>query len=97
MRVVYALHRRVARLVWTMTAIDRVGRLLEDARHHGRTIFIVGNGGSAATASHFACDLGARAARLGRKAYRAISLSDNNALLTAAGNDLGYDTVFSNN
>jgi D-sedoheptulose 7-phosphate isomerase len=76
-------------------AIDRVGRLLEDARHRGRTIFIVGNGGSAATASHLACDLSLGPRVFGGKAYRAISLADNNALLTAAGNDLGYETVFS--
>ena len=76
-------------------AIDRVGGLLEAARLHGRTIFIVGNGGSAATASHLACDLALGPRGLGGKAYRAISLSDNNALLTAAGNDVGYETVFS--
>jgi len=78
-----------------VAAIDRVGRLLETARRQGRTIFIVGNGGSAATASHFACDLALGARTFGGKAYRAISLADNNALLTAAGNDIGYDTVFS--
>lgn len=76
-------------------AIDRVGRVLEDARLRGRTIFIVGNGGSAATASHFACDLSLGPRVFGGQAYRAISLADNNALMTAAGNDLGYDTVFS--
>jgi D-sedoheptulose 7-phosphate isomerase len=76
-------------------AIDRVGGVLEDARQRGRTIFIVGNGGSAATASHFACDLSLGPRGFGGQAYRAISLSDNNALITAAGNDLGYETVFS--
>jgi len=76
-------------------AIERVGCVLEDARLRGRTIFIVGNGGSAATASHFACDLSLGPRVFGGEAYRAISLADNNALMTAAGNDLGYDTVFS--
>jgi D-sedoheptulose 7-phosphate isomerase len=76
-------------------AIERVGRLLEEARFHGRTIFLVGNGGSAATASHAACDLSLGPRVFGGKAYRAISLADNNALLTAAGNDIGYDAVFS--
>jgi D-sedoheptulose 7-phosphate isomerase len=75
-------------------AIDRVGRILENARHLGRTIFLIGNGGSAATASHFANDLSIGPRKLGAQAYRAISLSDNTAVLTAAGNDLGYDTVF---
>jgi D-sedoheptulose 7-phosphate isomerase len=76
-------------------AIDRVGRLLEEARRHGRTIFLVGNGGSAATASHAACDLSLGPRVFGGKAYRAISLADNNAFITAAGNDVGYDMVFS--
>jgi D-sedoheptulose 7-phosphate isomerase len=75
-------------------AIDRIGRILENARHLGRTIFLIGNGGSAATASHFANDLSIGPRKLGAQAYRAISLSDNTAVLTAAGNDLGYDTVF---
>jgi D-sedoheptulose 7-phosphate isomerase len=75
-------------------AIDRVGRILENARHLGRTIFLIGNGGSAATASHFANDLSIGPRKLGAQAYRAISLSDNAAILTAAGNDLGYDKVF---
>ncbi len=75
-------------------AIERVGLLLEDARQRGRTIFLVGNGGSAATASHLACDLSLGPRVFGGKAYRAISLSDNTALISAAGNDLGFDTVF---
>jgi D-sedoheptulose 7-phosphate isomerase len=45
-------------------------------------------------ASHFANDLSIGPRKLGTQAYRAISLSDNNTVLTAAGNDLGYDTVF---
>lgn len=76
-------------------AIDRVGHLFEAARLQGRTIFIAGNGGSASTASHFACDLAFGPRTHGGKAYRVISLADNHALLTAAGNDLGYESVFS--
>ena len=76
-------------------AIDRVGSLFEAARLQRRTIFIVGNGGSASTASHFACDLALGPRSFGGKAYRVISLADNNAVLTAAGNDFGYETVFS--
>jgi D-sedoheptulose 7-phosphate isomerase len=60
----------------------------------GRTVFLIGNGGSAATASHFANDLSIGPRKLGAQAYRVISLSDNTAVLTGAGNDLGYDTVF---
>jgi len=75
-------------------AIERVGGRLEAARRAGRTIFLIGNGGSAATASHFANDLALGPRVYGARAYRAISLTDNCALLTAAGNDLGYETIF---
>jgi D-sedoheptulose 7-phosphate isomerase len=75
-------------------AIARVGQILEDARRANRTIFILGNGGSASTASHFANDLGLGPRHNGGKAYRAISLADNVAFLTAAGNDIGYDLIF---
>ncbi len=54
----------------------------------------MGNGGSAATAAHFANDLSLGPRVFGGKAYRAISLTDNTALMTAAANDLGYDSVF---
>lgn len=50
-------------------------------------IYIIGNGGSASTASHFACDLTTHG-------YRAISLTDNNAIITRIGNDIGYDDIF---
>jgi D-sedoheptulose 7-phosphate isomerase len=75
-------------------AIERVGMAFEAARRAGRTIFLFGNGGSAATASHFANDLGLGPRVLGGKAYRAISLTDNMAFFSAAGNDIGYDMVF---
>jgi D-sedoheptulose 7-phosphate isomerase len=65
------------------------------ARNNGKTIFFVGNGGSAATASHFSQDL----AEVGRKAksplFRTLSLTDNTAYITAMGNDYGFETVFS--
>ena len=67
-------------------------RLLS-ARANGRAIFFAGNGGSAATASHFANDIG-----IGTNSYkmpfRAISLTDNMPVITAIGNDFGYDDIF---
>lgn len=67
---------------------------LELARRHQRTVFFIGNGGSAATASHFANDL-VKATRVdGRSGFRAVSLTDNIQLLTALANDHGYETVF---
>jgi D-sedoheptulose 7-phosphate isomerase len=75
-------------------AVERVGGVFEKARVAGRTIFLLGNGGSASTASHFANDLGLGPRVLGGSAFRALSLTDNNAFVTAAGNDLGYETIF---
>ncbi|MCX5715878.1 MAG: SIS domain-containing protein [Candidatus Omnitrophica bacterium] len=68
---------------------------LEEARKKQNTIFIIGNGGSAVTASHMANDfaLGSRAG--GHKSqYRALSLADNTAVITAISNDCGYDKLF---
>ena len=75
-------------------AIKRVGERLEAARHANATVFILGNGGSASTASHFANDLGFGPRRLGGATYRAISLTDNISALTAIANDRHYDEVF---
>lgn len=60
----------------------------------GNTVFILGNGGSAATASHFACDLAKGARAPGLPAFRVVALTDNVPLLTAWGNDTSYDRVF---
>jgi D-sedoheptulose 7-phosphate isomerase len=74
--------------------IARVIEMLEAARDEGRQIFICGNGGSAATASHFVNDLG-KGASLGRKRrFRPIALTDNVPWITALANDLDYRLVF---
>ena len=70
-----------------------VGVLLE-ARERGSYIFFIGNGGSAATASHFANDI-AIGTRTFEKPFRAISLCDNQAVITAIANDDGYEEIFS--
>ncbi|HAT51100.1 MAG: SIS domain-containing protein [Nitrospirae bacterium] len=66
------------------------------ARKEKKTIFFAGNGGSASTASHFCQDL----AEVGRKAkvegFRTLSLTDNVSYITAAGNDYGFDAIFTN-
>jgi D-sedoheptulose 7-phosphate isomerase len=54
----------------------------------------LGNGGSAATASHFACDLGKNTLADGLPCFRALSLADNTALMTAWANDTAYDNLF---
>lgn len=64
------------------------------ARERGATIFFIGNGGSAATASHFANDLSIGVGDY-QNPFRALSLSDNLAIITAIGNDFGYEDIFS--
>src|SRR5947209_15800501 len=60
----------------------------------GATVFVLGNGGSAATASHFACDLAKGTRTPPLPAFRVIPLTDNVPLITAWGNDTSYDRVF---
>jgi D-sedoheptulose 7-phosphate isomerase len=67
--------------------------ILLAARERGARIFFIGNGGSAATASHFANDI-AIGTRSPEKPFRALSLTDNAAMMTAIANDDGYDEVF---
>lgn len=67
--------------------------LLNQSRIKGNQIFFFGNGGSAATASHFANDICA-GPNCWDNPYRAISLTDNVALMTAIANDHGYEKVF---
>jgi D-sedoheptulose 7-phosphate isomerase len=55
----------------------------------------LGNGGSAATACHFANDLGVCASPEGKTPFRAISLASNMAYVTCLANDMGYDDIFS--
>jgi len=74
----------------------KVARFIEvllDARARGTTIFFIGNGGSAATASHFANDLSFGANEYERP-FRVVSLADNVPVITALGNDFGYDEIF---
>ncbi len=70
-------------------------QLLEEAYLEDRQVFVFGNGGSASTASHFACDLGKGTARQGLRRFRVIALNDNMAVLSAYSNDMGYEHVFS--
>ena len=77
-----------------LDAITSAADLLLDCHARGRVVFVVGNGGSAATASHLACDL-AKGTRLGgAPTFRVVPLTDNVPLLTAWANDTSYDRVF---
>jgi len=71
--------------------------ICEKSRLNKKRIFFAGNGGSASTASHFASDfLGTNIKKDLNPPYQAISLSDNNSVITAFGNDFGYDLIFKN-
>ncbi len=74
-------------------AVSKFVELILKAREDEQTIFFIGNGGSAATATHFANDL-AIGTRSKRKPFRVISLTDNNAVMTAIANDFGYEHLF---
>lgn len=74
--------------------LSRAASMLLDCYERGNTVFVLGNGGSAATASHFACDLAKGTRSAGLPAFRVISLTDNVPLLTAWANDTSYDRVF---
>jgi D-sedoheptulose 7-phosphate isomerase len=75
---------------------DQIVDILGGAYNAGRTVFVCGNGGSAALASHFACDLGKGTAYCnGGKRFRVLALTDNLPTLTAWANDSGYEHVFS--
>jgi D-sedoheptulose 7-phosphate isomerase len=77
--------------------LEKVGQavgLFQDARAQGRRIFVCGNGGSASTASHFACDM-VKGASYNRPArFRILALTDSLPTLTAYANDVAYDAVF---
>ncbi len=78
----------------SMPHLESVLRLLEDCYHHGHRIFILGNGGSAATASHFALDLAKNTIMAGAPRLKAISLTDHVPLITAWSNDTAYEHIF---
>jgi D-sedoheptulose 7-phosphate isomerase len=77
--------------------LEKVGQAIElfkDARSQGRHIFVCGNGGSASTASHFACDIVKGASYNRSQRFRIMALTDQMATLTAYANDVSYDCVF---
>ena len=75
--------------------IEQVLDILHEARLDNRQVFILGNGGSASTASHFVCDLGKNTRVQGTPNFRVMGLTDNMALFSALANDEGYENVFS--
>jgi D-sedoheptulose 7-phosphate isomerase len=88
--------RYVASLITRIdaNAVSNIVKCFYSARERGATIFFAGNGGSAATASHFAQDLGEVGRKSGGHHFRSLSLTDNASFITAVGNDYGYDKIF---
>lgn len=76
-----------------LESVLAVTEALLSARRGGHTVFIAGNGGSAATASHMATDL-MLGSQLVDPPLRVIALTDNQAIITATGNDLNFDQIF---
>ena len=87
-----AHHRTIDTLPVEM--IEQMIETLRTAHREDRQIFVCGNGGSAANASHFATDLGKSASDKVGKPFRVLSLNDNVSWMTAIGNDYSYDDTF---
>ncbi len=74
--------------------IDALARLFRAAYDGGHTIFLMGNGGSASTASHWACDLNKGACFHLERKFRVMALTDNLPTILALANDVDYESVF---
>ncbi len=88
-----------AELLLTLDSIDmknvqRAIDILDEARANKRHIFVCGNGGSASTASHFACDIVKGASFEREERFRIMALTDNLPTITAYSNDVSYECVF---
>ncbi len=86
-----ATARRVAEQLGP--ALETALRMVQETVRRGGTLYFCGNGGSAADAQHLATEYVVRYTR-NRRAYPAVALTTDTSLLTAAGNDLGFDEIF---
>ena len=75
--------------------IQKLMDLINETRMNGRHLVILGNGGSAAAASHWVCDFGKGINTPGSKRLKIMAPVDNGAIFSALGNDFGYETTFS--
>ncbi len=74
--------------------VAKIVAIMEDARRQGKRVFLLGNGGSAATASHIANDLAKTTIQPGMPRVKAIALTENVPIMTAWANDTSYDRIF---
>ncbi len=88
-------HQEVIQVIEEKLApgIFRVAEMIGDALHNGKKLLLMGNGGSAADAQHFAAEIVGRF-RLERRGLPAIALSTDTSILTAIGNDYGFGAIF---
>lgn len=98
-RLTMAIDSYTAQLKTTLDRMDRgpireAIRVIHQARMDGRQIFVMGNGGSASTASHMVCDLAKNTRLPGQPSFKVIGLADNMAIFSAYANDEGYENVF---
>lgn len=77
-----------------LTSVEQAIQWFREARDQDRQVFVAGNGGSAATASHFVCDMIKGASYQRDRRFRILALNDNTSTITAYANDVGYDSVF---
>jgi D-sedoheptulose 7-phosphate isomerase len=89
--------KEICRIANTLSGsdIERVIDILFEAWSQNKQVFICGNGGSASTATHFACDLAKTVGSEGKRPFRAECLNDNVPLVLALVNDNGFDNIFS--
>jgi D-sedoheptulose 7-phosphate isomerase len=90
----YIAHLQYTLARLPLEQIEQVIEALIEAQWSRRTVYVFGNGGSAATASHIACDLGKNAALPGLPRIRIVALTDNVELITAWANDTAYENIF---
>jgi D-sedoheptulose 7-phosphate isomerase len=89
----------IDRLEGALSGLDRdlmtrLGETLLRAYRNDKQVFVIGNGGSSSTASHMAADLAKNTIGPHMKRFKVATLSENAAIVTALGNDLGYENIF---
>ena len=78
----------------SVESINELMKILVKAKNENKTIFIMGNGGSASTASHFVCDFNKGLSFEGQKRFKVFCLNDNIPSMMAYANDLSYEEIF---
>jgi len=91
----FELIAKISRSFQKSKDYERIIKIILQCRKVNGTIFTIGCGGSAGTASHFAADLAKTTIIPGKKRFKAVSLVDNASLVSAWANDSGWETIFS--